>query len=88
MRPGSDFLAGLGDRDADGRTRWLAFHGTADRVVPSGRQQHRPDRSGPLTVRTERAGHGSIARHPDVVARITSELVRSENTADRLFAVA
>ena len=85
MRPGSDFLAELGERDAGGHTRWFAFHGTADRVVPSSRQY---DRSGMLTIRTERAGHGSIARHPDVVARITSELIHSENTADRLFAVA
>ena len=36
MRPGSAFLAGLAGGATDGKTRWVAVQGGADRVVPEG----------------------------------------------------
>jgi len=87
MRPGSDFLADLGADSGDGRTRWVTVHGGADRVVPASSGLF--DGETPvLTVRQASAGHGSIARHPDVVSRIVSELLRSETLAHKSFSLA
>ena len=86
MRPGSAFLADLGTQRRDGRTRWVTVHGGADRVVPSSSGQFDDDT--PVTVRQASAGHGSIARHPEVVARIVSELLRSETLAHESFSLA
>lgn len=70
--------SGPGAGTPDSGTRWLAFHGTADRVVrrTPGRLRSVPDEIG--AVRTARAGHGSIARNAEVVDLITRELVLSE----------
>jgi len=90
MRPGSDFLAGLGVLPAQPRTRWVMIHGSTDRVVPLPANEFGPAGRGTddvVTVR-ESAGHGSITRHPRVVARIMAELQRSELPAARLLSLA
>jgi pimeloyl-ACP methyl ester carboxylesterase len=79
MHPGSDFLRSLASRRR-GSTRWIDIEGTADRVVATGPSPTDAD----LVQVRHRAGHRSITRHPDVVARIVDELtVTDDRTADR-----
>ena len=81
MRPGSDFLAGLGALPERRRTRWVLIHGAADRVVRlSGNEFGGPDAdfADLVTVREPAAGHGSITRNPGVIARVVAELQRAE----------
>lgn len=83
MRPGSEFLTALGDhRHSPGRTRWVAVHGGSDRVVPQESGQVDDTEQDLLTVRQSAAGHGSVARHPQVVSRIVNELLRSERAVE------
>lgn len=72
MYPGSTFLRQLAAGSRSAATRWVDIEAAADRVVIA--------RTGPTTTGALRvpAGHRSIARHPDTVARIVDELVRVE----------
>ena len=88
MRPGSDFLAELGNRPAPGRTRWVVIHGGADRVVPECAGLFRTPSATVVRLRQDAAGHGSIARHPAVVAGIVTELLKSEDAAMQRFSLA
>ena len=93
MLPGSRFLRDLASRAHRGTTRWIDIQGGADRVVSGGRGgQHLPTPDA-VRVHQHRAGHRSIVRHPDVVARIVAELVRiddqqSERTTAHQFSLA
>jgi pimeloyl-ACP methyl ester carboxylesterase len=73
MRPGSVFLQELAAGSPPGSTRWIDIEAAADRVVSPG-----PERSTPRSARVP-AGHRSVTRHPDAVARIVEELVRIED---------
>ena len=88
MRPGSDFLAALAHRHGSSRTRWVTVHGGADRVVPVEFGELDVADCGVLTVRESAAGHGSIARHPQVISAIAAELMRSEAQAAKAFSLA
>jgi triacylglycerol lipase len=88
MRPGSDFLAGLQNHRADGRTRWMAVHGGADRVVPHDSVAFDIRSARVLKVHESTSGHGSVARHPEVLSAIVRELVRSEEVATGGFSLA
>ena len=82
MHPGSTFLRDLASRGHHGRTRWIDIRGAADRVVACG-----PAPTDADLMRVDRAGHRSIVRHPDVVARIVDELTRFDGrAADRTYA--
>ena len=88
MRPGSEFLADLAGLHADDRTRWVMINGTADRVVRhssliSGIQSTRA-----VHLHQSAAGHGSIARHPAVVADIVTALVAAEEEAQQAVSLA
>lgn len=72
MHPGSAFLHELASGVRTGSTRWVDIAAAADRVVTAG------DRPSPGTMQVP-AGHRSITRHPDAVARIVDELVRVED---------
>lgn len=87
MRPGSAFLERLNNAPADDRTRWMAVHGGADRVVRSGSETFGVAASDVIALRESSAGHGSIARHPDVVSRIVAELLKSEVPAAPVFSL-
>lgn len=76
MHPDSDFLRDLASGIRPSSTRWIDIEGAADRVVTAA------DRSSPGTVRVP-AGHRSIARHPDAVARIVDEFVRVDDRPAR-----
>jgi pimeloyl-ACP methyl ester carboxylesterase len=73
MSPGSAFLRELAADAHLGATRWVDIEAAVDRVVSAG-----PDRPSVGSVRVP-AGHRSITRHPDAVARIVDELIRVEN---------
>ena len=89
MRPGSEFLSSLGAcRNGQGRTRWVTVHGGADRVVPLESGEFDGSDHRVLTVRQDAAGHGSIARHPQVVSCIVNELLRSEVQGAESFSLA
>lgn len=88
MRPGSPFLTALDGGLSGGRTRWMTVHGGADRVVPEGAGSFGAGASKVVALREAAAGHGSIARHPDVVARIVDELLKSEMPAAPVFSLA
>ena len=81
MRPGSTFLAELDAGRADHRTRWIAIHGDADRIVPKSSNPFGRRSPTVLTLRQPATGHGSVARHPDVVDYITGALLRAEQQA-------
>ena len=87
MRPGSSFLADLDDARTDDRTRWVTVHGGADRVVPAGPRPFGADAAEMVVMRESSAGHGSIARHPDVVSRIVAELLKSETVTAPAFSL-
>jgi triacylglycerol esterase/lipase EstA (alpha/beta hydrolase family) len=88
MRPGSAFLAGLtGDRP-HGKTRWVAVHGGADRVVPEEAGVFGGRATEVIALRESSAGHGSIARHPEVVSQIVAELLKSEVVTAPVFSLA
>ncbi len=76
MHPGSAFLRRLANADRRSPTRWIDIRGDGDRVVAPGDDPVAAD-----AVRV-RAGHRSIARHPDVVDRIVRELTASEEIVD------
>ncbi len=88
MRPGSTFLADLDNARTDGGTRWVAVHGGADRVVPAGSESFGGAASEVVPLRESSAGHGSIARHPDVVAHVVDELLKSEVVTAPVFSLA
>lgn len=88
MRPGSSFLTDLDGVRTDGRTRWVIVHGGADRVVPACSGSWNAGGPGVLEMRQSSAGHGSIARHPEVVSGIVSALLTSEGAAAPMFSLA
>jgi pimeloyl-ACP methyl ester carboxylesterase len=88
MRPGSDFLTELAGWSIAGRTRWIDIHGSADRVVPQSAGSFGRGAVDQVTVRRVTAGHGSIVRHPAVVAGIVADLQRSEQVAGSVFSLA
>ncbi len=88
MRPGSAFLAGLAGGATAGKTRWVAVQGGADRVVPEGSGTLGTVGPEVIDLRESSAGHGSIARHPAVVARIVDELLASEVVAPQVLSLA
>jgi len=88
MRPGSAFLAELGDGPVDRHTRWIAINGGADRVVPESSSVLEIPAAEVLTVRQPGAGHASVARHPDVVSYLVRALLRSEQQAATAFSLA
>jgi hypothetical protein len=89
MRPGSEFLSSLGTcRNDLGRTRWVTVHGGADRVVPPKSGEFDGVDHRVLTVRQDASGHGSIARHPQVVSCIVNEMLRSEAQGAESFSLA
>lgn len=73
MQPGSAFLRELAAGPVPDATRWVDIEAAADRVISPGPS------SGSLRVP---AGHRTITRHPDAVARIVHELIRSEPAPD------
>ena len=73
MRPGSAFLRELAAGPGPSATRWVDIEAAADRVISAD-----PSNS---SVRVA-AGHRTITRHPDAVARIVDELIRSEPAPD------
>jgi len=87
MRPGSAFLKKLNNARTDDRTRWMAVHGGADRVVRAGTGTFGAATAQMVAVRESSAGHGSIARHPEVVARIVAELLKSEVVVPPAFSL-
>ena len=87
MRPGSDFLAALGGDRADHRPRWIDIQGDEDRVVPASSSAFGA-RSAVVTVRQPATGHGSVARHPEVISYIVSELLGAERQAGKSFSLA
>ena len=87
MRPGSAFLDKLNNARTDDRTRWIAVHGGADRVVRAGSGTFGAAASEMIAMRESSAGHGSIARHPEVVARIVAELLTSETPVAPAFSL-
>jgi triacylglycerol esterase/lipase EstA (alpha/beta hydrolase family) len=87
MLPGSMFLRDLAARVHRGTTRWIDIQGGADRVVSGGRHEPHLPAHDVLRVQQRQAGHRSIVRHPDVVARIVEELVRVDDRhSERLAA--
>jgi hypothetical protein len=87
MRPGSRFLAGLALQNLDRRTRWVAIAGESDRVVPDSSAGFVGD-ADTVTLRQRNAGHGSIARHPQVVSFIVKELLKAEAPVHQAFSLA
>jgi triacylglycerol lipase len=80
MHPGSSFLRGLTAHDRGGPTRWVDIRATEDRVVTAGPDEKAPGRADLVQV-SHRAGHRSITRHPEVVARVVHELTRTDDAA-------
>jgi hypothetical protein len=64
------------------------IHGGADRVVPECAGLFRTPSATVIRLRQDAAGHGSIARHPAVVAGIVTELLKSEDAAMQRFSLA
>jgi pimeloyl-ACP methyl ester carboxylesterase len=87
MRPGSAFLAELAGEEMDRRTRWVAIAGESDRVVRNSSAGSIASAEA-VTLRQRNAGHGSIARHPDVLTFITNELLRAEAPVHQAFSLA
>lgn len=77
MHPGSTFLRALASRYHPGSTRWVDIEGTTDRVIATGPVPTAAD----LVRFRHLAGHRSITRHPDVVARIVHELADVDDRA-------
>jgi triacylglycerol esterase/lipase EstA (alpha/beta hydrolase family) len=88
MRPGSDFLTDLNRGPTTSRTRWVAVRGGADRVVRQASVGFDFSSPAVLTVHQSSAGHGSVARHPDVVRSIVREIIRSEELVTDGFSLA
>jgi len=86
MCPGSSYLAELDRQDPDRRTRWVAIAGVSDRVVRTSSAGFAA--AGLVTLRQRNAGHGSVARHPEVTAFIAGELLRAEAPVYQAFSLA